>query len=118
MTDLIRVTGITGTGFHGVFAHERQSGQPFIVDIECETDFSHSAKTDEISDAVDYGRLATIAYETICGEPMNLIETVADVIARQCLELTGVIRVSVTVHKPQAPIPVPFTCVSVTRSLP
>ena len=118
MTDLIRVTGITGTGFHGVFTQERQTGQTFVVDVECETDFSTPAKSDDIANAVDYGLIATIAHDVICGEPFNLIETVADRIAQKCFAIAGVLRVSVTVHKPQAPIPVPFTSVSVTRSLP
>ena len=34
MSDLIKITGISAKGFHGVFPSERKDGQKFIVDIE------------------------------------------------------------------------------------
>jgi dihydroneopterin aldolase len=43
-----------------------------------------------------------------------LIETVADRVARQVLGDTRVERVMVTVHKPDAPIPLGFDDVAVT----
>ena len=47
-----------------------------------------------------------------------MIEKLADQIVRECLDISGVVAVSVTVHKPQAPIDVPFGNVSVTRTFP
>ena len=34
MSDLINITGITATGFHGVLPKERSDGQKFIVDAQ------------------------------------------------------------------------------------
>lgn len=118
MSDKITLTGVTGFGYHGVFEAERREGQNFSVDIEVTTDFGKSAASDDVADTVNYAELADIAHEAITGEPYNLIEKLADKIARGCLEIAGVSSVSVTVHKPQAPIEVPFGNVSVTRNLP
>ena len=48
------------------------------------------------------------------GEPVNLVETLAARIADLCLEDTRVDDVEVTVHKPEAPVTVPFGDVTVT----
>jgi dihydroneopterin aldolase len=48
------------------------------------------------------------------GEPVNLIETLAERIAAECLVRTVVQTVEITVHKPSAPVAVPFQDVSVT----
>jgi dihydroneopterin aldolase len=118
MTDKITLTGITGFGYHGVFDSEKRDGQTFVVDIEVETDFNSAIASDDVRDTVNYAELAQIAHSAIIGEPFNLIEKLADLIVRECLDISGVVAVSVTVHKPQAPIDVPFGNVSVTRTFP
>jgi dihydroneopterin aldolase len=45
---------------------------------------------------------------------VNLLETLAQRLATVCLGHSGVRGATVTVHKPQAPIPLMFTDVSVT----
>ncbi len=118
MTDKISLTGVSGFGYHGVFDFEKRDGQTFIVDIEVETNFDSSVKSDDVRDTVNYAELANIAHAAITGEPVNLIERLADQIARECLDISGIVSVSVTVHKPQAPIDLTFGNVSVTRTLP
>jgi dihydroneopterin aldolase len=118
MTDKISLTGVSGFGYHGVFDFEKRDGQTFIVDIEVETNFDSSVKSDDVRDTVNYAELANIAHAAITGEPVNLIEKLADQIARECLDISGIVSVSVTVHKPQAPIDLTFGNVSVTRTLP
>jgi dihydroneopterin aldolase len=118
MTDKISLTGVSGFGYHGVFDFEKRDGQTFIVDIEVETNFDSSVKSDDVRDTVNYAELANIAHAAMTGEPVNLIEKLADQIARECLDISGIVSVSVTVHKPQAPIDLTFGNVSVTRTLP
>jgi len=118
MKDRIVLTGVRAFGYHGVLPHERTDGQEFIVDIEVETDFDACAASDEVADTVNYADLAQIAHDAIVGSPVNLIEKLADVIAAGCLQIAGVSKVCVTVHKPSAPIEVPFDDVSVVRCLP
>jgi dihydroneopterin aldolase len=118
MVDKITITGITGFGFHGVLEHERREGQTFLVDLEVITNFDSAISSDDVRDTVNYAELAGIVHAAIIGEPVNLIEKLANQIASDCLDIAGVTAVTVTVHKPQAPIPVPFGNVSVSRSLP
>ncbi len=118
MIDKITITGIIGFGYHGVFEHERREGQTFLVDLEVVTNFESAISSDDVRDTVNYAELAEIAHAAITGEPVNLIEKLANQIASDCLEIAGVTAVTVTVHKPQAPIAVPFGNVSVSRSLP
>jgi dihydroneopterin aldolase len=117
MSDKITLTGISGFGFHGVFESEKRDGQIFLVDLEAETDFTAAVLSDDVSDTVNYAALAEIAHRAITGEPFNLIEKLADQIAQDCKAVPGVQKIKVTVHKPQAPIEVPFGNVSVTREL-
>lgn len=118
MTDRIVLKGVRAFGYHGVLPHERANGQEFIVDLEVETSFDECADSDDVTDTVNYANLAQIAHDAIVGPAFNLIEKLADVIAANCMQLAGVQAVSVTVHKPSAPIEVPFDNVSVVRCLP
>lgn len=120
MGDQILLSGIRGVGHHGVFEHERRDGQDFIVDVALEVDLRRSASSDDLADTVDYGTVASDVHALITGEPYDLIETLAEEIATACLRHRAVECVTVTVHKPQAPITVPFddVAVRITRSRP
>lgn len=112
--DSITLTGISGQGHHGVFEHERQDGQEFIVDVTVQIDARAAARDDALAQTVDYGELAEKVHELITGEPVDLIETLAERIAAAALGFSAAREVEVTVHKPRAPITVPFQGVSVT----
>jgi dihydroneopterin aldolase len=114
MTDRITLTGLRVRGHHGVFGHERRDGQDFVVDVALDLDLGPAAASDELADTVDYGTLAGKVADIVAGEPVNLLETLAGRIAATCLADVRVGSVSVTVHKPQAPIPLSFQDVSVT----
>jgi dihydroneopterin aldolase len=108
MSDRITIRGIRGTGYHGVLPHERAEGQEFLVDVELMVDTRTAAVSDDLADTVDYGAVSVVVHALITGEPYALIETLAEQIASACLSFPGVAGVAITVHKPQAPIPVPF----------
>ena len=112
--DRLALKGLRGHGRHGVFDHERAEGQPFVVDVVLRLDTSTAAATDELAATVDYGKLAEGIVGLIEGEPVDLIETLAQRIADRCLAEQVVASVDVTVHKPEAPVPVPFDDVTVT----
>lgn len=114
MLDEITLTGVRATGYHGVFEHERREGQEFIVDARLFLDTSHAAETDEVTDTVHYGEVAERIVAIVAGEPVNLLERLAQRLADALLSEPLVRRVRVTVHKPQAPITVPFGDVAVT----
>jgi len=115
--DLDRITlrGVRARGFHGVFDSERAEGQEFVVDVDLGVvSVAKAAMTDELAHTVDYGAVAQEVVSAVEGPPMNLIEKLAVLIAERCLVFDHVRAVRVTVHKPQAPIPVPFDDVAVT----
>lgn len=114
MTDRIALTGLRVRGFHGVFDHERRDGQDFVVDAVLELSTAAAAASDDLADTVHYGELAQGLAAVITGEPVNLLETLAARLADVCLEDGRVEAATVTVHKPQAPIPLAFTDVAVT----
>jgi dihydroneopterin aldolase len=114
MSDRIELTGLRVRGRHGVFAAERRDGQDFVVDVALEVDTVAAAGSDELADTVDYGELALGLARVIEGEPVNLLETLAERLAVVCLADPQVRAATVTVHKPQAPIPLRFGDVAVT----
>jgi dihydroneopterin aldolase len=112
--DRIGLTGLTVFGRHGVLPHERADGQEFIVDAVLWLDTSAAAATDDLSLTVDYGVLADRLAEIIGGDPVDLIETLAQRLATACLADERISAVEITVHKPSAPVKVALTDVSVT----
>ncbi|HTZ42647.1 MAG TPA: dihydroneopterin aldolase [Jatrophihabitans sp.] len=113
-TDLIRLAGLRVRGRHGVFDFERAEGQDFVVDVALELDTGPAARSDDLADTVHYGELAEALAAVIGGEPVNLLETLAARLAEVCLADRRVAAATVTVHKPQAPIPLSFADVAVT----
>ncbi len=115
MNQVIRLSGVEAIGYHGVLDSERAKGQRFIVDCELEVDTKLAIQTDDINDAVDYSAVAELINEQIQSEPVNLIEVLANRIAAEILNNFFLVKtVEITVHKPDAPIEVPFKNVSTT----
>lgn len=112
----IRLAGLRAHGHHGVYDSERQAGQEFIVDATLELDLGPAARSDDIADTVHYGELADRLVSIISGEPVNLLETLASRLLAACLADERVLTATVTVHKPQAPVPHAFNDISVTLS--
>ncbi len=112
--DRVTLRGLSVRGNHGVFAHERENGQTFVIDLTLGLDTAPAAAGDDLEQTVHYGVLAEQVAAVVSGEPVNLIETLAQRIADTCLGHERVQEAEVTVHKPDAPITVPFDDVTVT----
>lgn len=112
--DEIALTGVRAFGHHGVYADEKREGQEFVVDVVLYLPLRAAAESDDVVDTVHYGELAERIVAHIEGDPVDLLETLAQRIADDVLSDDRVRLVAVTVHKPQAPIAVPFGDVSVT----
>ncbi len=112
--DEIRLTGLRATAHHGVFDFERRDGQEFVVDVIVRLPLGPAASGDDLAATVHYGELAEQVVAAVESDPVDLIETVAERIAAVALSFPAAHEVVVTVHKPRAPITVPFDDVSVT----
>lgn len=111
--DRIRLTGLSATGHHGVFEHEKVEGQLFRADVVLHLDTRAAASGDDLAQTVSYAGVAEDVVAVLAGSPADLVETVAERIAATILTHDEVVAVDVAVHKPQAPITVPFEDVEV-----
>jgi len=102
--DRISLLGLRVFGRHGVFDHERRDGQEFVVDAVLWVDTRRAAAADDLSLTVDYAAVADQLAAVVSGEPVALIETLADRLAAVCLADESVREVEITVHKPHAPL--------------
>lgn len=112
--DRISVTGLRAFGRHGVLPAERERGQEFVIDAMLWLDTKAAAEADDLSLTVDYGALVAALAEIVAGEPVDLIETLAERLAAACLDDDRIDRVEVTVHKPSAPVGVPVADIAAT----
>ncbi len=113
-TDQLSVLGIECFGHHGVFGFERREGQVFLVDLVLGLDTRPAAASDDLQDTVDYGSLVASVKAAVEKDPVDLIETLAQRIAKVCLLDNRVEWARVTVHKPDAPIDATFSDVVLT----
>jgi 7,8-dihydroneopterin aldolase/epimerase/oxygenase len=114
VNDRITLTGLRVRGHHGVYPAERRSGQDFVLDVTLWLDTQPAARSDDVRDTVHYGELADRLAAVLAGDPVNLLETLADRLAVACLADPRVDACELTVHKPEAPIAQRFTDVAVT----
>jgi dihydroneopterin aldolase len=104
MIGRVALEGLEFHAFHGVYPHERESGNWFEVDISVETDFSLAAATDELVGTVNYETLFKVVKAEM-EQPSKLLETVAEKIANDVLELfPNVIFVELKISKLNPPI--------------
>lgn len=114
MADRITLTGLRVRGHHGVFDHERRDGQDFVVDVTVWLDLARAGASDDLAETLHYGELASRVAEIVGGEPRDLIETVGAEVAEDVMKDDRAHAVEVTIHKPDAPIPLEFADVAVT----
>jgi len=113
VSDLIELVGLRAFAHHGVFAHEREDGQQFVIDLQVRLPLADAAAGDDLTRTVHYGELAEQVVAAVERDPVDLIETVAERVAAVALSFPAAESVRVTVHKPEAPISVPFDDVRV-----
>src|SRR5712692_8460827 len=98
--DCIYLKGMVFYGYHGVAPGEREVGQRFVIDLEVYADLREAGVSDRLEDTVDYGDLYRLVREVIEGSSKNLLEALADDVARLVLAIPRVRGGKVTVKKP------------------
>ena len=100
----IKVKNIRVYAYHGCLLEEGKIGSDYQVDLSVKANLKKSAKTDELSDTVDYVHLNQIVKEEMAIKT-KLLETVADkILDRILLEIPLVDSVKVKVSKLNPPI--------------
>lgn len=111
--DSIHLKGISAQGIHGAYQSEKHRPQTFIADLTLWFDSRAAASTDDLQQTIDYGIVAQKIVAAIEGESLSLVEALASRIAMSVLEDGRIAAVQVLLHKPQAPLQVPYQDVAV-----
>ncbi len=112
----IRVTNIRVYAYHGCLREETKIGSDYRVDVEVEADISQSAKSDQLSETVDYVLLNHIVKEEMA-IPSHLLETVCErILQRYFSEEPLIQKATVAVSKLNPPIGGDVEMVTVERS--
>ena len=103
--DEVFLEGLRFYAYHGVNPEEKAQGQRFTVDVALRTDLRGAGESDDLSQTVSYSAVYKRVKAVVEGLPRDLIEAVAEEIARVILaEFPAVERVTVAVRKPEAPV--------------
>ena len=103
--DEVFLEGLRFYAYHGVNPEEKAQGQRFTVDVALRTDLRPAGESDDLSQTVSYSAVYKRVKAVVEGLPRDLIEAVAEEIARVILaEFPTVERITVAVRKPEAPI--------------
>jgi len=115
MNDRIFVNGLVLHAHHGVGDDEGRIGQQFLVDLLIEIDLSAAAHSDKLVDTISYADIITVTSEAFRARRFRLVEAAAGAVADALLSAFARIeRLTITVHKPHAPIAAVFADVGVT----
>lgn len=119
--DYIHLNEMAFYGYHGVLPEETKLGQRFGLTVSLATDLSVAGQTDELDKTVNYAEVYDICRSIVEGEPVKLIEAVAEKVASAILSgyPEKVRGVRVVLVKPDPPIAGYYASVSVdiTRGL-
>ncbi|KGL59286.1 MULTISPECIES: dihydroneopterin aldolase [unclassified Polaribacter] len=101
---IIQVNNIKLYAFHGCLEEESKIGSDYRVDFEVKVDLKKSAKTDELSDTVDYVHLNHIVKEEMAIRSKLLEEVAQRILDRSFKELRMIRRAKISVAKLNPPI--------------
>jgi len=100
----VALQGLEFHAHHGVYAHERESGNKFTVDISVESAYNDAVLHDELDGALNYEELYAIV-KTEMEQPSKLMETVAGRIINKVFNsISSAVTVTVTISKFNPPI--------------
>ncbi len=97
--DRLVLEGMRFFGHHGDVDAERELGSHLWVDVEVRSDFAAAARSDELSDTVDYVRCFELVRDVVETRQYRLLETIAERIADALLAQDRARSVRVRVAK-------------------
>ncbi len=100
--DRILISDLSARCIIGVWEEERREKQDVLINVELFTDLSQEGKSDRFEDAVDYRDIKKRIMTAVENSQFHLIEALAEVIAKLCLENPRVRKTLVRVEKPSA----------------
>lgn len=114
MSDRIFLKGLLVHAHHGLLSHESEVGQRFVIDLDMEIDLARAAASDHLANTVSYADVAEVTLSTFKARNFKLLEAAAGAVAEAILSaFPAIAAITVTVHKPHAPIAAIFDDVGV-----
>jgi dihydroneopterin aldolase len=113
----IHIDGLELYAYHGVLPEEKALGQPFLLDLRLMLSRCPGSRSDRVEDTIDYTEVIDVVSGVVTEECFNLLERLADAVARAVLERFPVDRVRVRVSKPRPPIPCSLRGVGVSLEM-
>lgn len=102
--DKIIGRGLRFYGCHGVLEKEKVEPQPFEVDFELFLDLSAAGQRDDLHLTISYDEVFHTVRKIVEQEHYQLLEALAERLAKALLERFPAQEVKITVYKPQAPV--------------
>lgn len=113
-SDEIRIEGLEVYAYHGVYPEEREKGQTFYVNATLYTDTHKAGLEDKLELSTNYGDVCLFINQWMKENTYQLLEAVAEKLSKAILLKYNLISsVDLEIRKPEAPIELPFGCVSV-----
>lgn len=114
MMDQITIKDLEVYANHGLYKEEKALGQKFLVSAILSLDTKLAGVSDQMDYSVDYGKVCHRIKEILTENDFNLIECVAETVAKKLLlEFSLIRKLEIEVKKPWAPIGLPLDYVSV-----
>ena len=99
---------------HGVLEEEQKKGQIFQVNAVLYTDVHRAGLEDNLFYSIDYSKVCQFITNWMQENTYQLLEAVAEKMSKAILlKYDRVVAVDLEIRKPQAPISLPFGCISV-----
>jgi dihydroneopterin aldolase len=115
MSDRIFIIGLSLHAYHGVMPYEGKVGQTFTIDLVLDIDLADAIRSDKVIDTVSYDKVVECASAAFTTQKYKLIEAAGGRVAEAVLAAFPRVRkITVTIHKPHAPIAATFSDVGVT----
>lgn len=103
--EAISITGIRCYGYTGFFKEEKFLGQWFEVDLKLWLDLTSACQSDVLESTLDYSKAIAVVKDLVKTSKFDLIEKLAEEVAKAMLKFELVEKVDVKLTKVSAPIP-------------
>lgn len=100
--NIVYIKGLRAQSVIGVYAWERKIRQTLVLDLEMASDIALAANSDQIADALDYAAISSQVISLVEGSEYQLIESLAEEVARMVMEKFGVPWLRLRLSKPGA----------------
>ena len=100
--NIVYIRGLRAQAVIGVYEWERHIRQTLVLDLEMASDTMRAAASDQIADALDYAALSGRVVALVEASEYQLLETLADAVARMITREFGVPWLRLRLSKPGA----------------